>query len=269
MSILATAAILACIWSHGTDLRGQKVSLDNMLPADALITSLRQYEPRSHWERAKAKRAVRTTHEQQNDYAVILLHLGEVAPAIEILETIEREKKNQYATAANLGTAYELAGRDADALDWIRISIIRDSDAHDGTEWLHGRILEAKLAMARDPNWLKRNSILGIDFGDGPIPKKPGALPKGNTFKPLTLQDVKIALYYQLDERYQFVKPPDPIVGSLLFDWANIVYRTETLESAASLYREAIRFGGPRADLAKVRLARIEQFLRDQALRKK
>jgi tetratricopeptide (TPR) repeat protein len=269
MSILATAAVFACIWTHGTDLRGQKVSL-NTTGGQEIVQDLQQFEPRSYWERAKAKRATNlATPEARNDYAAMMLHLGEIAPAIAILEELERDKPNQYATAANLGTAYELAGRNAEALEWIRKSIARNENAHDGTEWLHVRILEAKLALARDPSWLQHHSVLGIDFGNGPIPKKAETLPKGNTSRPLTLEDVKQALDYQLDERYQFVKAPDPIVGSLLYEWASILHRSETLESAAALYREAIRFGAPRTDLARFRLTRIEQFLRDQEVRKK
>ena len=59
---------------------------------------------------------------------------------------LERRYPGHHETAANLGTALELAGHDAPALQWIRIGIRRNADEHYGSEWLHVRILEAKIA---------------------------------------------------------------------------------------------------------------------------
>lgn len=269
MKLLAAIA-LSCIWTYGTDLRGTKISI-NELDGPMIVEALRQFDPRSTWQSHKAFRdkhpESRSDLHQLNDYAVILINLGELEPAIGMLHSIEKSTPGEYVTAANLGTAYELAGDLDKAQFWISEAIKRNPSSHDGTEWLHIRILEAKRALARDPNWLKTHSVLGIDFGDRPIPKQPTPLPPGNLGAKLKVENVRHALWYQLDERYAFVKAPDPLVGSLLFDWGNIFFRTETLESAIALYEEAIRFGAPRADLAKVRLARARQILRDHEQR--
>lgn len=269
--VLLAPPVRACVW-YGTDLQGNKFSVHGLI-GDRLVAELKAYEPRKEWERRRkqhektlAKTADRRT---RNHYAVTLMHLGRAREAIDILTALEREAPGSYVTAANLGTAYELAGNDTEALRWIRTSIRRNRAAHQGTEWLHVRILEAKIAQRRDPAWLKTHSILGMSFGDEVLPRVVAAYPPGNDGKPVTLDQLKLALWYQLDERYQFVRAPDAVVGSLLFDWANLLVRTDALESAAALYREAIRFGAPRAELAKARLARVEQLLQRAEKREK
>lgn len=270
LAVFGALPARACLWTYGTDLRGQRIAIED-LDGDHVVRDLRDFETRAEWESRKTRLRdwIHGDFRKRNDYAVILLHLGETVPAIFMLEQIEREQPGQYETAANLGTAYELAGRARTALEWIRTSISRDPGAHNGTEWLHVRILEAKLALASDPHWLERHSILGIDFGEGPIAKQPTPLPPGNDGKPVSLEALKNALWYQLSERYQFVSPRDGVVGSLLFDWANVLYRTSILESAAAMYEESIRYGAPRMLLAKTRLARVREILRDHQQRRK
>lgn len=269
LALLATTPSLhACLQTYGTDLRGERVPFDR-LSGDALVGQLRQVEPRQHW--VDLERHLDAMNDpdfhSRNDLAVALVHLGRLPEALEILTRIEREHPGEYVTAANLGTTYELAGNDAEALRWIREGIARNRNAHFGTEWLHLRILEAKLALRTDPHWLETHALLGIDFGDAVIPKAPASFPDDNSGQPATARDVTDALFYQLHERYAFVRTPEPIVGSLLFDWANLTTRTEVLESAAALYREALRFGTPRRELARRRLRHVEQVLRDAKLR--
>jgi 3',5'-cyclic AMP phosphodiesterase CpdA len=55
-------------------------------------------------------------------------------------------------------------------------------------------------------------------------------------------------------ERLQFVAPPDPIVGDLLFDYANLLMLTDTMENAAAIYSSSCATT-PRAALAQQRLA--------------
>lgn len=274
LSLAALLAVLpgiadACVWSYGTGLNGAKVSVNGLVGAE-IVAELNRFVPRADWEKQRKSFASRATqdHYTRNNLAVALLHLGEVSPAIALLQQIEREHPGSYVTAANLGTAFELAGDDRAALQWIRQAIARNPSSHQGTEWLHVRILQAKLALRADPRWLQSHSILGADFGTAVIPKLPKQF-STHDGRPLKPEEVADALWYQLDERYQFVHAPDPIVGSLLVDWANLLLRTETLESAAALYREALRFGTPNPELTLRRLRRVEQTLRDAKLRRR
>jgi tetratricopeptide (TPR) repeat protein len=155
----------------------------------------------------------------KNDLATTLVHTGEIAESVKLLEEIETEKPGLYSTAANLGTAYELSGDDRKALEWIRKGIERNPDAHEGSEWLHVRILEAKLALAEDKDWLKTNSITGVVRTGLEIT----VTSVGNRGEKLALGQVKAALLYQLHERLQFVLPPDVLVGALLLDLGELV----------------------------------------------
>jgi len=49
----------------------------------------------------------------------------------------------------DLGTAYELAGKNEPALRWIREGLRRNPNSHKGTEWLHVKILEAKIEQEK------------------------------------------------------------------------------------------------------------------------
>jgi hypothetical protein len=53
------------------------------------------------------------------------------------------------------------------------------------------------------------------------------------------------AIQYQLSERLQFVKPPDPAVASLLFDYAAIEATTQNIESAKLILKMAADYGYP------------------------
>jgi|GEM_PF-1805758 len=163
----------------------------------------------------------------KNDLATALAHTGEAAEAVRLLEEIEAEKPGLYATAANLGTAYELSGDNEKALQWIREGIVRNADSHERSEWLHVMILQAKLAIAQDPKWLESHSVLQWDGRPAPDKHLDPALVansiSGNRGEKLSVEQVKAALIYQLHERLQFVQAPDVVVGALLLDLGDMI----------------------------------------------
>jgi len=168
---------------------------------------------------------------QMNDYAIALVHVGKISQAVELLRTLERENPGEYPTAANLGTALELQGENQEALPWIL------------------RILEAKLAMAEDPHWLISHTVLGPDFGDQPSPQLPADWAERRN-----LEEVIFALEYQLIERLELVRPPDPIVGDLLFALGNLqAFRTSS-ERAAVVLKLAQKFGTSRPERLAIAL---------------
>lgn len=261
--VLSAAPALACINTYGTDLQGKKFESESLVGQDLVVTMTERRLP--EWGRVKARvvvKGARATLEERNDLAAALLHLGEVANAIDILTQIEREKPGLYATATNLGTAYELAGDNSRALHWIREGIRRNPKSHDGSEWLHALILETKLNLARDSKWLDNHSILAMGFGSGRVPNAPSRFPRGNDGQALDAGATKRAIFAQLTERLQFVKPPEPIVGDVLFDYGNLLMRTDALESADAIYELAIRYAAPRAALEKQSLEYIKSRLK-------
>lgn len=173
----------------------------------------------------------------KNDLAVALAHAGQANQAVTLLEEIEREKPGLYVTAANLGTAYELVGDNAKALEWIRQGIKRNADSHQGSEWLHVRILEAKLALAKDPHLLAGQTILGFSTEEE-LPKSIDI--RGNRGEKLKRDRIKDALIYQLHERVQFVNPPDAVVGSLLYDLGRLIAKESSgLGGAKDVFSQA------------------------------
>lgn len=155
---------------------------------------------------------------------------------------MEKEKPGEYYVAANLGTAYELAGNNEQALHWINEGIRRNPTDHEGTEWLHARILEAKIAQEKDPLYFTHDSVLHLHPEDA----AKAITSNGKTF---SNDQLKKAIEYQLSERMQFVKPPDPAVASLLFDYSAIEAATGTLEDAKGVLKLAMEYGFPAAEV--------------------
>lgn len=165
-----------------------------------------------------------------NAYAVTLMRLGLFDEALQVLEKAERRWPNHYATAANLGTSYELSGQLDRARDWIAEGIRRNPGSHSGTEWLHVEILDASIQLAREPAFLDSHSVLGLDFGKAGTPKP--------VAEDVALKSIQ-ALEYQLRERVSFVKPPDAVVGDLFFDLGNLAVSRQTPQQAVVAYRLA------------------------------
>lgn len=164
---------------------------------------------------------------------------GSYFAAVEKLDALEAAHPGNYSTAANLGTAYELAGDNKKALHWITEGMKRNEDSHYGTEWLHKKILETKIAMESDPDYLKKNHILS--FSEDRSPDKPYTYEyDGRWFH---YEELLKALHYQLGERMLFVKPKNPVVADLLYSFAVLEATTRVLEPAVELLQFAKEYG--------------------------
>jgi tetratricopeptide (TPR) repeat protein len=147
--------------------------------------------------------------EYLSDYAVTLTYLGQLEMAKMFYLKIESIQPDLYNTAANLGTVYELLGQNDSALFWIKKGIELYPDSHEGSEWIHVKILEHKIMYGDSANV----SVLGLDFGNEDRPKN---------IHNYDLRQLIEDIIYQLKERTLFVKPPNQIVGSLYADAAAI-----------------------------------------------
>lgn len=173
------------------------------------------------------------------DMAVDVILKGEYATAIAQLEEIEARDPGNYHTASNLGTAFELAGENEKALNWIREGIKRNARAHRGTEWLHELILEAKVAADRGvisesttrlvavPEQLSKDALLTI---------------RGVERK---ASDVFDALAYQLEERMVFVKPKDRWVAECLFSLAVMQAHFYSIDDGLRILSLSEKYGFP------------------------
>jgi tetratricopeptide (TPR) repeat protein len=175
----------------------------------------------------------------KSDYAVALVRRGDLAQAIEIFQEIEQQHPGEYVVAANLGTAFELAGDDEKALKWITIGLRRNPQSHFGSEWLHVKILQAKLSLVKNPSWLQSNSILGLAFGPDGRPTTEVRDLDGHT---ISLDQAREALEYQLRERLSLVSPKDAVVSSLLSHLGAILALTRVNAPAIGVYELAASY---------------------------
>ena len=244
LAAVLSASAYACLNTYGSlrlhnDMSALYIEPDIL---SDIIGRTRPDEDEIAWVAYAAKRAkAQPNFENLNDVAVGLVHMGKPKEAITLLQQLERGNPGKYQTAANLGTAYELSGDNEQALKWIREGIRRNPKSHEGTEWLHVRILEAKLN--RRPAGDAGHSLLGLDFGMGPLPSRPTKFPSGNDGMPVKLSALGLALRYQLVERTHFVAAPDPMVAALLTDWAHLELIAGDRQAARVLYEKAARYG--------------------------
>lgn len=175
---------------------------------------------RRHESRAANER----TFEQQTDYAVALIHLGRTADAIKVLAGQEQRRPGLYATAVNLGTAYELAGNLEKAAAWIAEGMERNPAGHAGTEWLHLALLKARIQIRDNAYWLEHHRVLEN------APARSDA-------------EVLRAIEYQLGERLRFVAPADPVVCDLFFEAARRVPVGDVRGRRAIYAVQSLRFG--------------------------
>jgi tetratricopeptide (TPR) repeat protein len=264
-ALLAPTATHACINTTATDLQGRQFQ-----PAWYAVGSEmtdRLSKPSRNRPGLKQVRATiarvraEPNFNNLNDLGVVLIYQGQYVPAIRHFTRLEQRFPGRHQTAANLGTALELAGYDDIALRWIRLGFARNPEEHYRTEWLHARILQAKIALKRDPHYLDARSVAGVDFAAQTVPPMP-AMPAGNDGRPVTPGLLERSLSYQLFERTQFVAPKDPVVANLLRDWATLHLIGGSVENADTLYDLAVRYGAPRDRLLQQRQARAREALK-------
>ncbi len=161
-----------------------------------------------------------------SDYAVCLLKIGKTEEALEILIALNKKYPSEYQIAANLGTAYELNGQVENALVYIKKGVLLNPASHHGSEWVHVKILEAKLALQKNPDYLKKNTVLNLTADQ--------------TNQKLVLQQILI----QAKERFPFSPAPDQIMGSLLIDLGDCFAGSASIQHAKALYNMAEEYHG-------------------------
>lgn len=264
MRIAATAGFLfaSVIWTLLILFAEPALACVNTYESDILVMMYRgdREEIAQTVRKLEAENAKAPSIQSKNDLAVAYIISGKYEDAVTLLTDLEKEHPGLSRTASNLGTALELSGNNSEALGWIEEGIARDPGDHQGTEWLHARILEAKVALEKDPAWLETHDVLGVDFGSETQPRMPAALRVDRLGRPSSLEEIEKAMDYQLRERLKFVTAPDPIVANLYRARADIAYLQKT-PLASDYYHAAIYFGA-KDDLTK---RRAEQLLVDAA----
>ena len=192
-----------------------------------------------------------------SDKGLIFILLQKYDEAIKIFLEIEKIQPNRYSTASNLGTAYELIGQNENALKWISKSVEIDPKSHKNSEWIHVKILEAKI---KGEQFYTTKFLLDSDFGNDTIPI--------SDISNENLQMLSDALYFQLNERISFVKPKDKIVAQLLYDLGNIAFLLGNYYDAREDYIMAKEYGYS-SHIIEIRAKKIEQKIEKSQSSKK
>lgn len=169
-----------------------------------------------------------------SDKGYVLIVQGKYDEALKLYLEIEKIKPNRYSTASNIGTLYELMGENQKAYEWIKKSIEINPESHDGSEWLHLKILEAKIQKLQNPSG---QFFINTNFGTEIIPKTKLEYKK--------LEQLRNALYFQLNERVSFIKTKDKIISILLFELGNItnVMSEYNYKDASEIYLLSKQYG--------------------------
>jgi tetratricopeptide (TPR) repeat protein len=167
-----------------------------------------------------------------SDIGVVLILQQKYDEAKDIYLKIEEIAPNLYTTASNLGTVYELLGDNENAIIWIKKAIEINPKSHQNSEWIHVKILETKIKGEQS---ITSDSLINTNFGTNPNPT--------TNLSKNQLNELYSALFFQLNERVSFIKPPDKIIANLMFDLANIDLLNGDKENSVAIYEKAREYG--------------------------
>jgi tetratricopeptide (TPR) repeat protein len=249
MRALAVTLLLACAHPVAAQAQGSEA------PAPQLAKP--EPQPAAPVRSAEQKQQLESVVARSGE----LIRAGKVDDAITLLKSTEKKLPDDPLVAAALGTAYELKNDYAQALDWIREGIKRDASQHHASEWLHARMLEARIALAKDSKWFEKNRVLGLEFGKDDVPVAPEILPIENG-RIKGADQLLDQIDYQLGERTPLAKSPDAVIGDLYASAGDLAIAgaVSPLDDRKSkrqperYYERALEYGAPHADLIRRRL---------------
>ena len=207
----------------------------------------KNFDPHKHVKRLqKIESELKKTRNYMllSDYALVLMKLGKTKEALELLKVLYKHYPGEYKIATNLGTAYELNGQPDSALKYIRIDMKLNPHDHEGSEWIHAKILETKLAIAKDPAWLKTHSVLELTDAQ----KKDSIVWKH--------------LNVQLQERVPFTPGPDNMVADLFVDLGDITANIGTIHYAHVYYNIAKKYYGSTDPAIDEKIKKMDALLK-------
>lgn len=203
-----------CLNEYSVDAHGHQHMLDNGL-------NISLFDESTIKKRLKSIEDDLTKEynfQAHSDYAVNLLKLGCTYDALLIFEALHKKHPKEYSIAANLGTAYELAGKNKLALKFIKLGMKLNPNSHYRSEWFHVRILEAKLKKLSSDE-IKKTGILKL-----------------NTFKKKDAYSTILGVLYQLEERTPFTPLGDVLYAKVLKETAEYTSNNLSLEIGNLLY---------------------------------
>jgi len=229
---LWSKAVLACGNFYGHTLDGEiRYTHDIYLSATMLSFDTDWLRSQKQAYKEKIKEAPHN-FQYKSDLSLILMQLGMIDSTLSILRPLIKLYPTEYNVVANLGTAFELKGKLDSALILIRKGYELNPDSHRGSEWIHIKILEAKIkAKNRNPIWMQRNPIITMEeleqrLGEG---KRKA-------------EQVNLDFNYQIRTRVPFTPAPNEVLSNLLETLGDFNKKHGTYEQAILAYAYSMRF---------------------------
>lgn len=110
---------------------------------------------------AKAKKE-KLTADELADLGALQIRLGQVAAAVELLRTAQREHPNHFRIAANLGTAWQLAGNLEQSALSLEEAVRLAPGKHQKVEELHLKLVRQRLREPKNSQGL--DDLFGITY---------------------------------------------------------------------------------------------------------
>lgn len=181
-----------------------------------------------------------------SDYALCLVKAGKTKEALIVFEALVKKYPDEYTLHANLGTTYELTGNNQLALEHIQKSMLINPKSHKGSEWIHVKLLETKIALEKNPKYLKQNTVLNLSE------------------KQLSSEKTITFLTIQLKERFPFCAgPKDPIMAGLFEHLGDCYMEQISFEYAKAFFQIATNYYGDQSSRLKEKIEKA-RLLREQ-----
>jgi tetratricopeptide (TPR) repeat protein len=159
----------------------------------------------------------------KNSIAVTLIKLGRFVEAEDILNELLKKYPENYSVTINLGTLYELQGKNAKALQFINKAVAINPDSHSGSEWFHIKILEYKLKNIDESNISTQNILTLYN-----IKKTPS--------------EIAYEVGYQLQERIPFTPAPNILIAKVMQELGDYLADSISLSGAYVIYEIAMDY---------------------------
>jgi hypothetical protein len=190
------------------------------------------------------------SYKDVSDYGAYLLMAGRFAEGLELFQGLTKKYGTLYEICANAAVAWELNGNIDSALYWERKALSINPRAHNHSEWIHLKILEAKKELQSDPDWCLKNQVTHVM----------DSVKKYYRHEEHELSEGAQSLTQfvdQLNERLQFTYGEDKVMGKLLLETGD-AYQAASLYRAYYCYAMAKYFYPALTDATNTRMQKIK-----------
>lgn len=189
-----------------------------------------------------------------SDIVIGYLYLKNYKEALSLSKDLVKKYPREYNVVMTHAAALELNGFLAEAHRYISLGITLNPSSHRGSEWIHLKILEYSMKdhCAAD------SSLMGLDFGDGSVPEFKNSREVDNLLR---------QVHYQITDRLYFTGDKDPVMASLLYDYANLLYLSDYKTVSLDYFILASEYGYMNPAIVK-RVMRVQDRIHAREMKR-